>query len=74
LPEQAKIEIAGYLRNMNPPPQYQEEFTRVIDFMMQGQSSDGEEIRANIRKLDLKRNQDLAVVAPELARILDYTK
>jgi MoaA/NifB/PqqE/SkfB family radical SAM enzyme len=74
LPEQAKLEIAAYLRNMDPPPQYQQEFTRLIDFMMQGESSDGEEIRANIRKLDLKRNQDLAVVAPELARILDYTK
>lgn len=74
LPEQAKIEIAEYLRNMNSPPQFREEFDKVIDFMMQGESSDGTEIRANIRKLDLVRNQDLAAVAPELAKILAYTK
>jgi MoaA/NifB/PqqE/SkfB family radical SAM enzyme len=74
LPHQAKLEIAAYLRNMAPPAEYQEEFDRVIDFMMQGESSDGEEMRANIRKLDVRRSQDLSNVAPELARILDYAK
>jgi MoaA/NifB/PqqE/SkfB family radical SAM enzyme len=74
LPHQAKLEIAAYLRNMDPPAEYREEFDRVIDFMMQGESSDGEEMRANIRKLDVRRSQDLSNVAPELARILDYAK
>jgi len=74
LPEQAKLEIAAYLRNMNPPSQYREEFDRVIDFMMQGKSSDGEQMRSNIRKLDVRRGQDLAQVEPELASIINYTK
>jgi MoaA/NifB/PqqE/SkfB family radical SAM enzyme len=74
LPEQAKLEIAAYLRNMAPPAEYREEFNRVIDFMMQGESSDGEEMRENIRKLDVRRGQDLATVAPELARIIAYAK
>jgi hypothetical protein len=74
LPEQAKLEIAAYLRNMDPPPQYREEFDQVIDFMMQGESSDGEQMRDNIRKLDVRRGQDLAIVAPELAQILSYAK
>jgi organic radical activating enzyme len=74
LPEQAKLEIAAYLRNMAPPAEYREEFNRVIDFMMQGKSSDGEEMRENIRRLDTRRGQDLAIVAPELAKIINYTK
>jgi hypothetical protein len=74
LPEQAKLEIAAYLRNMDPHPQYREEFDRVIDFMMQGESSDGEEMRENIRKLDVRRNQNLQIVAPELAKVINYAK
>ena len=74
LPAQAKLEIAVYLRNMDPPPQYREEFDRVIDFMMQGESSNGEQMRENICKLDVRREQDLATVAPELAKIINYAK
>jgi hypothetical protein len=44
----------------------------VIDFMMQGESSDGEEMRLHIRRLDQHRNQNLTTVAPELARIINY--
>jgi organic radical activating enzyme len=72
LPQQAKLEIATYLRNMNPSAEYREEFDRVIDFMMQGESSDGEEMRLHIRRLDQHRNQNLTTVAPELARIINY--
>ena len=37
-----------------------------------GESSDGEETRQQIQKLDQRRQQDLKKIAPELAQILNY--
>ena len=46
----------------------------IIDFMNNGESSDGEETRQQILKLDQRRQQDLQKIAPELAQILSYAK
>jgi MoaA/NifB/PqqE/SkfB family radical SAM enzyme len=74
LPAAAKEHITDYLNTCNTPEQFQEEFGRIIDFMNRGESSDGEETRQQIQKLDRRRQQDLKNVALELAQILNYAK
>ena len=70
LPESAKTEIAAYLRNCNPPRAYQKEFERICEFMFNGASTDGHELREEIIRVDLRRKQNLKDVAPELNCIL----
>ena len=74
LPASAKEQIADYLSCCNMPEQYRSEIGRIIDFMNNGESSDGAETRQQIQKLDQRRNQDLRKIAPELAHILGYEK
>ena len=72
LPLNAKEQIADYLVNCDTPEQFREEFGRIIDFMNNGESSDGTETLMQIQKLDQRRQQDLKKVAIELAQILNY--
>jgi hypothetical protein len=72
LPYDAKIQIAEHLRSANVPPQYREEFDRIIDLMNRGVSTDGKEICRQIDMLDRRRNQSIGDVAPELAQCLGY--
>ena len=74
LPATAKQHIADYLATCDTPEQFRAEFGRIIDFMNNGESSDGEEIQQQIRKLDQRRNQNLKKISPELAQILKYEK
>jgi len=74
LPAGTKEHIADHLGNCDIPEQFRSEFDRIIDFMNHGESSDGEETRQQIQKLDQRRNQDLKKSSPELAQILDYEK
>jgi len=74
LPAAAKQQIADYLANCDVPKQFRSEFDRIIDFMNLGESSDGEETKQQIRRLDQRRQQDLKKVTPELANILGYEK
>ena len=73
LPESAKVQISEHLLSATVPPQYREEFDRIIDFMNGGASTDGFMLRMKIADLDRKRNQDFAAVAPEMARLIEYT-
>jgi MoaA/NifB/PqqE/SkfB family radical SAM enzyme len=74
LPDAAKTEITRYLETADVPAQYQAEFGRIIDFMNCGPSADGNMLRTQIQDLDRKRNQDLAQVAPEFAKLINYVK
>ena len=74
LPDSAKTEITNYLETADIPPQYQAEFGRIIDFMNRGSGTDGVMLRTKIQDLDQKRNQDLAQVAPEFAKLINYAK
>jgi MoaA/NifB/PqqE/SkfB family radical SAM enzyme len=74
LPADAKKQIADHLSTCQVPEQYQSEMSRIIDFMNNGESSDGKEIQQQIRKLDQRRQQDLTKTAPELAQIFGYEK
>jgi MoaA/NifB/PqqE/SkfB family radical SAM enzyme len=74
LPSIAKQQVADYLANCDIPEQYQSEIGGILDFMNQGESSDGEETRQQIRKLDQRRQQDLKKTAPDIAAIIGYEK
>ena len=74
LPDQAKQGVERWLRMANVPPQYRDEFDRIIDFMNRGASTDGFITRMKIADLDRKRNTDFALVSLEMAQLLDYAK
>ena len=71
LPEAAKTGIAQYLNSVDTI--YRDEFDRIRDFMNRGASTDGNILRMRVRDLDRKRAQNLAVVEPEFAALIDYT-
>jgi hypothetical protein len=70
LPDTAKQAIAKHLTTAQTV--YKQDFAGIVDFMMQGESTDGSETRRQIQKLDQWRNQNLATVAPELAGLIGY--
>jgi MoaA/NifB/PqqE/SkfB family radical SAM enzyme len=72
LPESAKTEIILHLENAAVPAQWREEFDRICDFMRRGASTDGFMLRMKVRDLDRKRGQNLAVVEPEFAALIEY--
>jgi hypothetical protein len=53
---------------------YRTDFERIINFMNNGESMDGEETRQRIRTLDQRRNQDLSSNHSELAQLIEYVK
>jgi MoaA/NifB/PqqE/SkfB family radical SAM enzyme len=74
LPESAKQVIAQRLQLAQVNPADRREFDRIIDFMNNGASLDGNILRMRIADLDRKRNQDLAQVEPEFATLINYVK
>jgi MoaA/NifB/PqqE/SkfB family radical SAM enzyme len=72
LPADAKLALTTHLLTAPIPPQYIEEFARIIDFMNNGASTDGFMTRMKIQDLDRKRNTDFAVVCPEMAELIQY--
>jgi glutamate-1-semialdehyde 2,1-aminomutase len=72
LPERAKQAAGQRLTSELIPEQYRAEFYRVIEFMNNGASTDGNILRMKIRDLDFKRQQDLKAVSSELARAIEY--
>ena len=72
LPDAAKHAIAEKLSNANISPKHRAEFDRIIDFMMNGASLDGNILRMRVADLDRKRKQDLSLVQPELAKLIQY--
>jgi hypothetical protein len=60
------------LRSQPVLPQFQAEVDKIIDFMNNGDSLDGNLLRMNIKELDNRRNQSLSNVAPELAQVINY--
>ena len=72
LPEHAKRDIAVKLRTSGSASDAAPEFERIIDFMMNGASLDGQLLRMKIADLDRKRGQDLNLVQPEFAQLIAY--
>jgi MoaA/NifB/PqqE/SkfB family radical SAM enzyme len=71
LPERAKQDITMKLRD-SAPAAAAEEFERIIAFMNNGVSLDGQLLRMKIADLDRRREQDLRTVEPEFANIIGY--
>jgi MoaA/NifB/PqqE/SkfB family radical SAM enzyme len=72
LPRTVKSVLSLHLQTCNVPKEYAGEFNRIIDFMNQGEPSDGTDMLRRIRELDQLRNQNLRSVAPEWADIIGY--
>lgn len=72
LPRTVKSVLDLHLKTCNIPNEFKEEFSRIRDFMMNGESLDGTAMLAAMRQLDHRRNQDLSKVMPELAAIIGY--
>ena len=72
LPEMAKLEISKRLSEAVMDERTRQEFDQIQKFMMAGNSLDGFILRMRIADLDRKRQQNLAVIQPELAEIIEY--
>ena len=73
LPERAKAAITTQLRSCGSVSDAaQQEFNRIVDFMNAGVSLDGSNMRREIANLDRRRNQNLALVEPEFATLIEY--
>jgi MoaA/NifB/PqqE/SkfB family radical SAM enzyme len=73
LPDVAKQAIALKLQSANVPGRVKEEFARVVDFMNNGVSLDGFQLRRELANLDRRRGQNLAVIEPEFAELINYS-
>ena len=74
LPADAKSAITTKLQQAKVDSRTQQEFAQIIDFMNRGVSLDGNILRMKIADLDRKRNQDLAMVESEFAKLINYVK
>jgi MoaA/NifB/PqqE/SkfB family radical SAM enzyme len=72
LPRTTKTVIETHLNTCKVPTEFAGEFEKIIDFMKNGESSDGSAMLAAMQQLDQRRNQSLREVAPELADIIGY--
>jgi MoaA/NifB/PqqE/SkfB family radical SAM enzyme len=72
LPQEAKAEITQQLKQAQVSGKIRTEFDRIADFMNGGNSLDGFILRMKVADLDRKRQQNLADVEPEFAKIIEY--
>jgi MoaA/NifB/PqqE/SkfB family radical SAM enzyme len=72
LPEDVKFIAANRLRTAKIPQDYRKEFERIVDFMNQGTSLDGTQLKDEIRRVDQRRQENFGLIFPELARALHY--
>ena len=72
LPVRSKQAIAEQLNQAHVSAQHKQEFARIIDFMLNGASLDGFNLRKELANLDRRRGQNLAVTQPEFAQLINY--
>jgi MoaA/NifB/PqqE/SkfB family radical SAM enzyme len=72
LPESVKQELTQRLTHSQVSDTHRAEFLRIVDFMNNGASLDGFILRMRIADLDRKRQQNLAEVEPDFARLIEY--
>jgi hypothetical protein len=72
MPTAAKHVATARLQHANIPEKFQDEVGRIIDFMNNGASLDGQLLRMKIEDLDFKRQQRLVDYLPELAHAIEY--
>ena len=72
LPESTKQAVTEKLLSAQVSSGHQSEFQNIIKFMNGGAGLDGFILRMRIADLDRKRQQNLAQVEPEFAKLIDY--
>jgi MoaA/NifB/PqqE/SkfB family radical SAM enzyme len=72
LPDQAKQAITQQLNQSTVSSDTRQQFDNIVNFMNRGNSLDGFILRMKIADLDRKRNQNLALVEPDFAKLIDY--
>ena len=72
LPATAKHAVADRLTNAVVDESTRREFDQIVDFMNNGAGLDGNILRMRVADLDRRRQQNLAVVQPEFANIIEY--
>lgn len=70
LPLNVKAAVTAKLLASDVPQETKNEFTKIVDFMNNGVSLDGSQLLEEIRRVDVRRNESLSQVAPELAELL----
>jgi MoaA/NifB/PqqE/SkfB family radical SAM enzyme len=72
LPDSVKAVVAKHLKTCDVPKQWEQEFDNIIYFMKNGNSTDGSELKKQIKLLDTRRNQSLGLAQPKLAELIGY--
>ena len=72
LPDKAKAGISDRLQSAQVPDKIKKEFEKILDFMNNGASLDGKLLKIRTTDFDFKRGQNLVVIAPEYAALIDY--
>lgn len=72
LPDTVKQQVKDTLDNISVSPSNADEIKNIVSFMLNGNSTDGNELHANIELLDRRRSQDLRTHHPELAKAIGY--
>jgi MoaA/NifB/PqqE/SkfB family radical SAM enzyme len=74
LPADVKTVIADRLTRAQVSQKNQQEFRKIVDFMNNGTATDGTQLRQEINRVDHRRQENLAQVAPEFAKLINYVK
>jgi len=72
MPDKAKVQAIRRLEQATVRDFHRREFDRIVDFIKNGNSLDGNILRMKVADLDRKRNTDLRSDHPELAQAIDY--
>ncbi len=72
LPDRAKVIAIKRLKSANVTEYHRKEFDKIIDFINNGASLDGQILRMKIAGVDWRRQQDLRTDHPELADAINY--
>ena len=72
LPKTAKQQITNRLCCAQVSQKHKAEFANIMDFMNNGTQDQSQQMLAEIRRVDARRNENLAQVEPEFAQLINY--
>jgi MoaA/NifB/PqqE/SkfB family radical SAM enzyme len=72
LPKTAKQAVTNRLITANVMHKHKQEFVNIIDFMNNGTQDMSKQMLQKIHELDSRRNESLATVEPEFAKLIGY--
>lgn len=72
LPKQVKRHVTNKLCFAQVSDRHRQEFANILDFMNNGKSDESATMLTQIQRLDTRRNESLARVAPEFAELIGY--